>query len=744
MEEPITSNQKMLSEGNVPLVPARQASEVGVAARFLSESAPSAKTSETRRAIHPLLSIRAHKLLASLIVLIVFVIGTPIAWQSGKARYYTEAAIRVSPKFPKILNDDREFEMQAGNQYREFVQQQVKTINRYDIVLDALNKLNEKKIPFQGESETQRRAAERLGYSLIIRPVKDTYLITVGLEGAKPDGLAEITNTVVETYLKNVKSEEFYAADERLENIQEERKRLVQELEQKTGERAELARQLSVTTFSGTLLNPYDQLLIKGKEALDEAGRKRIEMEAQLSALEYKQNPAGKSALDAMAEDLALKDFGLNTIKTALYTRRSQLVAKLSGLAPGHPGRRAIDRELAEIDAEIAKAAEKVTGNLHSMFLEQKRAELSQAKRIEKELAAKVQTESMRAMSYASDYHKAVALTNEIDRVQRKIEAIDDRIDFMTLESNAPAIVRMVSAARPPELPNKGGKRKTLTYFLFVALIALTFGFSVPVLIDYIDPRIHVPAELHGVMGFSPMGWILERKDEETRLITRDQLIRLATGLDRERDPEKTMVIAVTSAKPDGGTSTLVLDMAQALTRLGIRALAVEANSYSPDKRYRDARIHDGLVELIDDSATVEQVIAAGNNILPSRISIGRANGRRPLATINELVSTLQKLSKSYDILLLDLPPLYRSSDAELFIGLSDAVLLVVEAENTTRQEVTHATRTLERLSPPIVGAILNRVRAHSDRAQLLELLKEYHVGVYQPANGLITKWLWK
>lgn len=693
------------------------------------------------RGINPIVSLKAHKLLAVIVAMLVIIAGAPVAWVMGKASYYTEAVVRVSPRFLKNLTEDQELEFQSNSQYREFVQQQVNTINRYDIVFDALKKLGERRSLYQTPAESDRRAAERLARELAIRPVPDSYLIAIGLEGSNADGLAEVINFVVETYLERAKSEEFFASDKRIENVQEERKKLLQELEEKSARRTALSQEIGVTTFSESLLNPYDQLLIRTKEALEAARRRRIETTAQLASLLNEPQAGGKTAADAMAQELAIKDNGLNSLKSSLYLRRSQLLSKLSGLATEHPGRRSIERELAEIDTEIARAAETLTKSFRTMLLEQRRAEVYQMQRIEKELSAEVDTESARARWFASRYQEALALGIETERLRKRIAAIDDRVDFLTLEANAPGFVRMVSAARTPEVPSKGGKKKLLA---LVLLAGLALGFIAPMAVDFIDPRIHAPDELQKILGFPPLGWILDRNNEQTRLFAQDQLIRLATSLDREHRAQGTKLLVFTSDKAGEGTTSLVLDLTLALTKLGIRALAVEANGFKPDARYRGESHSQGLVGLLDNAARIQDVVTPGNALLPERISVGQAKGRQPLSTIGELRRVFTELAQTYEMILLDAPPLLLSADTELLIGLADATILVIEAESAHKGEIKRAARVLERLSPPVVAAILNRVRVYAAGGYFADLLKEHQSGRRSPASKWLSPWLWK
>ncbi len=704
-------------------------------------AAPATTSLAPGRRINPLASLKAHKLLAFFVLVVVTSVAAPVAWVMGTASYYTEAVVRVSPKFVKNLTEDQELEFQSNSQYREFVQQQAITINRYDIVFDALKKLGERRGLYQTKDESDRRAAERLAKELVIRPVPESYLIAIGLESAKPEGLAEVLNSVVEIYLERAKTEEFYASDTRIENIQEERKKLLQEVGQKSAQRTSLSQELGVTTFSDSLLNPYDQLLLSSKVALETARRRRIEAGAQLAALETEQQPGGKTAADAMAQEMAIKDSGLNSLKANLYVRRSQLLAKLSGLAPQHPGRQSVERELAEIDVEISHASDTLAKSLRSMLLDQRRAEVNQTQRVEKALTAEVAAESSRAMWFASRYQEALALGNEIERARKRIVAIDDRVNFLTLEANAPGFVRLVTAARTPEVPSKGGKKK----FLALALLAgLAAGLIAAMAADFTDPRIHVPDELQRVLGFPPIGWILEHKDEQTRLFAHDQVMRLATSLDREHRTQGTKVLVFTADKMGEGTTSLVLGVAQSLSWLGIRALAVEANVFKPDKRYEGEWQSPGLVALLDGWASVEDVVMPGNDLLPDRISVGEARGRQPLATVSQFRHLFTELSQTYEMILLDTLPVPLSADTELLIGLSDMTLLVIEAEDTHKDEVKRLARRLERLAPPVVATILNRVRADAAGGQFAGLLKEHQSGRRSPVRKLFSPWLWK
>jgi hypothetical protein len=100
--------------------------------------AADAEPKSSPRSINPVESLRQHSRLALGIALGVIVLGLPAAWWKGRPTFRTEGVLFVSPRFLRNLDTDPEHELQSNSQYREFVQQQVRNINRYDIVANAL------------------------------------------------------------------------------------------------------------------------------------------------------------------------------------------------------------------------------------------------------------------------------------------------------------------------------------------------------------------------------------------------------------------------------------------------------------------------------------------------------------------------------------------------------------------------------------------------------------------------------
>jgi Mrp family chromosome partitioning ATPase len=70
----------------------------------------------------------------------------------------------------------------------------------------------------------------------------------------------------------------------------------------------------------------------------------------------------------------------------------------------------------------------------------------------------------------------------------------------------------------------------------------------------------------------------------------------------------------------------------------------------------------------------------------------------------------LRTLQTTYDIVLIDSPPILPVTDALVLSGHVDATLLVAITGSTTRKEATRAVELLRQVDAPLVGAVLNGV----------------------------------
>ncbi len=689
----------------------------------MSGNVPSAPASTG--AFQPLNSVWNHKLLAIAVALLVMTVGTAVAYVMGTAVYRATAVVYVAPRFANILSGSSELEFQSSTQYYQFVNQQLRTINRYDIMLEALRRLGDRRfVLWQQEGETDRKAAERLQSSLEIKDVRDTYLITVSLESEQPKGLQDLVNSVVTVYLEQVKTDELYASDQRIEILRENRAERVARIAELVERRSELAQKLGVTTFADSAINPYDNLLIEVKSVVFDAERARINAEAELAT--YDATISGEvaaQALEAAAGEAASSDAGLNSLKANLYKRRSELLEQTTGLGPEHPVRRKAERELRDLEAEVQRATAELIAEKAALILDQRRARVRETSAVESVLRKQLKAQQDDAAWYSTHYNEALDVTDAIDRERRALDSIDDRVEFLTLESNAPGLVRLANAALEPLEPVSGGRTKLAVLFAIVGVVA---GLGAAIAVDLVDRRVRTTGQVRAILGFPPLASFLEPSTDPARqALMADQMRRLAMVLGREHSANQMRRVMVTSARHGSGATTVVLDLGRELARQGLRVLVVEANLLIPDPRYQGDQARPALVDVLNNDSDPFAAISPATDELPDRIATGVLPNEH-LSDCARLGAVIQQLSGGYDLMLIDAAPIRLSADTEYLVGVCDASWLVVRAMHARLGEVKGSAARLEKAAPPAIGLIMTGLPVFLGGGYYAELLKEY------------------
>ena len=249
-------------------------------------------------------SLRVQWRLGAAVFVLGAVLSVPAALVVGRPQWRAEAEVFVSARLPKVLDEDKEFELQSNSQYRQFVQQQVAQMTRFETLRAALEGMGAGAAAWVRPGETVQRAAERLEGRLEVRPVPDTYLVKVGLSGGGPDGLAEVVNAAVASYLASASDELVHARAQRIIELKTHRDELKARIDASVAELGKLSEGLGASVFT-----------------------------------------------ERYAEDHATR---MTTLKTPLKARRVEVASRMEGLEPAHPAYRAAAAELAAIDAQLA------------------------------------------------------------------------------------------------------------------------------------------------------------------------------------------------------------------------------------------------------------------------------------------------------------------------------------------------------------------------------------------------------
>jgi capsular exopolysaccharide synthesis family protein len=165
-------------------------------------------------------------------------------------------------------------------------------------------------------------------------------------------------------------------------------------------------------------------------------------------------------------------------------------------------------------------------------------------------------------------------------------------------------------------------------------------------------------------------------------------------------------IIALTSANPGEGKTTVTTNLAIALARVGRRVLLIDGDIRKPRlHEILDVSNSEGLCEALDGSnrVNIQETRIPNLFLLPS----GRNADERVFFT-SRLCHLLQSLRSEFDMILIDTPPMLQMSDARLLGHHADAVIVVV-AQHTTRAAVLLVQQRLVEDGTRLLGTILNK-----------------------------------
>jgi capsular exopolysaccharide synthesis family protein len=111
-----------------------------------------------------------------------------------------------------------------------------------------------------------------------------------------------------------------------------------------------------------------------------------------------------------------------------------------------------------------------------------------------------------------------------------------------------------------------------------------------------------------------------------------------------------------------------------------------------------------GLSNLFDGSARLEDVVLKSDQI-PMHFMV-RGKAQVPDLHPSHFAGHFQRLSKNFDLVLIDSPPVNLLADVQVLAANSDAVLLVARAFATTRKSLEKAAQELAPFR--VIGAVLN------------------------------------
>jgi succinoglycan biosynthesis transport protein ExoP len=575
------------------------------------------------------------------------------------------------------------------------------------------------------EREKLMREIER---NLTVRTSGNSRLLEVSYESPDPKGAADFANTLVSQFIELSQEERWKSAQGTAEWLTSHLDKMKAQLEKSETEMQEYAR-TSGLSFTSEKENLAESRLKELQDDLSKAQADRIANQAKLEGAKSK--PA--DTLPEVLDDTTMREYRQRL--TDLQRQYAELNATLT------PEHYKVQRVQAQID-ELKSAMQSERSNV--------------VRRVSNEYSAALRRESLltkardeQAKVVADQSEKAIhydTLKRDVDSNRHLYEVMLQRVKEASLVSAMrDSNVMVVDRARPPLLPY----RPSLPMNSAIGLCSgALFGFGFVLLRERVSRRISVPGEAQVYLDLPELGVIpldetavprqipnglrprrpapvlpawksdgpeLATWKRKPSMVAECARTTLTSILLPNENGEGPQVIVITSPCPGDGKTTVACNLSIAVAEIGRKALLIEGDLRRPRLNsvfgvgnhwgLSDVLRGDGALENVSVSHLVCETEVAGLYLLP-----GGSCGVTPsnLFYSPRMSTLLKRLRAEFDMILMDAPPMIHLADARVLGHLSDGVVLVIRAGQTTTESALSACQRFAEDGTRVLGTILN------------------------------------
>jgi polysaccharide biosynthesis transport protein len=436
------------------------------------------------------------------------------------------------------------------------------------------------------------------------------------------------------------------------------------------------------------------------------------------------------------------------TTRSQIAELERQKAVLLTTLTPQNPKVLALQEQERQLEASLNRSANDVVGRLKNDY--------EAATDHERLLLKAYEEESGQVTAQASKAAEYAALRREVDELQKRYDSLLQELSRTQVAQSAPVIpLRLVERSEPPAMPYKP-QPKTEVMLGIIAGLGATFG--VAFLREKMDrslgspeavqalvrvPQLGVVPAAHRLPKLSKVritpildaaskprllpsaettaagidsGHVARAAWEDGSIAMADSFRAILASISRHLGTtHESRIIIVTSSTPGAGKTTVVSNLGIALSETGRRAVIVDADFRRPrlSKVFGCSTQTNFASLLLDDSPvedyTLDQISIPtsfpGLRILPAHDTPPNV---ATLIYSERLPRVFERLSREFDVVLVDVPPILFPADARVIAEYCHGVVLVIRAGHCARDGISAAVKCLHEDGVPILGTVLN------------------------------------
>ena len=685
-------------------------------------------------------ALRRRWYIVVLVSVVICVLGIPAIWLVIKPRYVVTGAIHVAPVQRSILTGEPERGDIAD--YDSYLNTQAAQILSTPVLEQVARDLKPQNLSFFREDandplvrlkgllrsappttdavEVLKRAITT--GAITAGPLRRTELISVVVRSRNVAEARLIINSFLGNYEQMYGDRSLTQTNDTLRKLEAEEKALLAKITQQHAEISQRAQ-----AYGTTELTSQQQMEIQRQSTLwTEAARleaRRMGLEASMAALEQAgdSNIPPEQLMATRKEYINADSMVSELTKNIVALKRDMLIAK-QRLAPENPelARQqqllvSFEENLEEKEKELTQEFEVQVADRTTTANKQRitalKAELDQISQYEKKLRDALDAQEAKTRDVGKANVELLDVQFSLGVNEQLHEQILRRIQDIRMEPDWAPRIRKVGQ---PEVASIEDKR--FKYTAVVVFLALGCGFGLAILRDKMDKTLQSPDDLARqldlpVIGTTTSSRTVKAAEFPEHLAGDYQTIRTNLSLLTVGGMPKKL--AVSSAGGREGKTTFAVNLATSLAKSGKKVLLIDGDLRKPDIAF--------MLGILNGSPGLQEVLLGGNpkdaiHLVPSTgLHVLVANPRNLTDAYELLTSTtaaeqIEKLSRQYDHLIVDTPPALAFPDALVWAKLTDAVVLISFAGQTTAPDLKEAKERFSRIRAHVLGTVLSNV----------------------------------
>jgi capsular exopolysaccharide synthesis family protein len=563
----------------------------------------------------------------------------------------------------------------------------------------------------------QAAVIARFKSELTIELVRNSQLIKISYESPDKQFAAEAANWVAEGFIEADMDARLAMTQKAGAWLTERLSGLRKKLEESERTLQQFRERERIIDAKGVAQSGASKQLEQLSEGLVSARQKRAEAEAAYQQVQA----AAKSRIDVESIPAVQKNPIYIQLKSVESAAESRLADAAKKYGPEHPKRQTADAEVRAAKENTRRQIDTITTSITKEY-ELVRAQESAVERALSQ--SKGDILGMNRKEYELGVHEREVASNK-----SLYEMFTSRMKETNVAGDLQSpIARVVDPAVVSAGPYSPRKVRIIG---IAAVVGLILGLMLALLLEYLDNTIKNAEDVdtklrHPLLGQLPrLKGKLESgdlqiafvKDKDPGFSEEIRSIRTGVLLSSIDSPHK--VLLVTSSIPGEGKTSVATNIALALGQVR-KVCLIDADMRRPTvaKVLGVDTTSKGLSNLVSGSDPTSECLhfnkELGIHIIPS--GVVPPNPLELLSSVR-FAEAMKWLEDSFDIVIIDSPPLQLVSDPLILSQYANSVVYVVKADSTPYQVAAGGLARLREAKAHVLGVIINQIdREKADR----------------------------